>query len=68
MQSLILRCTLQRCNVDGTLEMKIEKCVLRNSSPCYYLTTKVYDETKPEDAWKKFDNFITKKKDGPSNA
>lgn len=68
MQSMVLRCTLQRCNVDGTTEMKLEKCVLKNSSPCYYVTVKVMDEGNPEDIWKKFDNFVTKKKGGgPQN-
>lgn len=66
MQNMILRCTLQRCNVDGTMEMKVEKCVLKNSSPCYYLTVKVIDEANPEDVWKKFDNFVTTKKGGSS--
>jgi hypothetical protein len=48
--------------------MKIDKCVLKNSSPCYYVTMKVVDEANPEDIWKKFDNFVTKKKGGPQNS
>lgn len=64
MQYMTLRCTLQRCNVDGTLDMKIEKCVLKNASPCYYLTVKAVDDANPEDSWKKFDNFVTTKKGG----
>lgn len=61
MQSLSLRCNLQRCNLDGSLEMSVEKCVLTNNSPCYYLLVKTNDEGKPEDAWRKFDAFVTKK-------
>ncbi len=61
MQSLQLRCNLQRCNVDGSIEMQIDKCVLANASPCYYLTIKNCDEDRPEDVWKKFDHFVTKK-------
>lgn len=67
MQSLHLRCSLQRCNVDGTVEMNIDKCVLANSSPCYYLMIKVREEDSPEDVWKKFDNFVTSKNKKPEN-
>lgn len=60
MQSLYLRCTLQRCNVDGSSVMSLEKCALSHSSPCYYMTVKENEEEHPEDAWKKFDHFVTK--------
>jgi hypothetical protein len=61
MDGLKLQCSMQRCNVDGTTEMKIEKCVLTNASPCYYLMIKVNDEDRPEDVWKKFNNFVADK-------
>jgi hypothetical protein len=62
MQSLSMKCNLQRCNVDGTLEMTLDKCVLVHASPCYYLCIKTYDEERPEDAWKKFDHYVAGKK------
>ncbi|MGC8764830.1 MAG: hypothetical protein ACP5QT_02985 [Brevinematia bacterium] len=61
MQCLYLRCSLNRCNVDGTKEMRLEKCIQANSSPCYYLIVKTEEETEPEEIWKKFDNFVANK-------
>ncbi|MEJ5285530.1 MAG: hypothetical protein ACP5Q5_10875 [Brevinematia bacterium] len=61
MKSLLLKCSLPRCNVDGTKEMNIDKCVLNNSSPCYYLIIKDEDGCEPEEVWKKFDNFVLNK-------
>ncbi len=61
MQSLYLKCALPRCNVDGTKEMTLEKCVLTNCSPCYYLIVKNEEQCEPEEVWKKFDNFVTNK-------
>jgi hypothetical protein len=61
MQSLQLRCSLQRCNLDSSAEMNIDKCILTNVSPCYYLMIKASDEGRPEDAWKRFDQFVARK-------
>lgn len=61
MQTLQLRCNLQRCNQDSSLEMDVDKCILANASPCYYLMIKVLDEGRPEDAWKKFDQYVARK-------
>ncbi len=58
MKNLVLKCSLPRCNVDGTKEMNIDKCVLANASPCYYLIIKEEDGCEPEEIWKKFDNFV----------
>lgn len=67
MQYMTMRCNLQRCNVDGTLEMKVEKCLYSNQngnscSPCYYLNVRVSEEGVPDDAWKKFNSFVDKNK------
>ena len=58
MDSLKLQCSQQRCNIDGTTEMKLEKCVLTNATPCYYLIVKANE---PDDAWKKFNSFVSDK-------
>jgi hypothetical protein len=64
MQTMILRCNLNHCNVDGTKEMQLEKCCLtRNEqtgviSPCYYLSVKITEEGAPTDAWNKFKGFV----------
>jgi len=41
--------------------MNIDKCVLENNSPCYYLIVKENEGVEPEDIWKKFDEFVNKK-------
>ena len=61
MQTLHLRCSLQRCNVDASRELNLDKCVLAHSSPCYYLLIRVEDEAEPNDVWKKFDSFVSDK-------
>lgn len=61
MKSLLLKCSLLRCNKDGTKDMNIDKCVLENNSPCYYLIVKENEGVEPEDIWKKFDEFVNKK-------
>ena len=61
MQNLVLKCSLPRCNIDGSKEMNLDKCVLNNGSPCYYLMVKYEDNCEPEDIWKKFDNFVVNK-------
>lgn len=62
MKSLLLQCNLKRCNIDGSKEMSIDKCILTNNSPCYYLLVKSAEETSEENAWDKFDEFVDKKK------
>ena len=64
MKALTLQCSLQRCNIDGSKELSIDKCILSNNSPCYYLLTKSDQETSEESAWDKFDDFLDKKKGG----
>lgn len=64
MQTMIMKCTLNHCNVDGTKEMKVEKCCLAVNaqsgtvSPCYYLNVKITEDGPPTDAWNKFKGFV----------
>jgi len=68
MENLVLRCNLQRCNIDGSTDMTLEKCVLNNNTPCYYLIVRKGSEDRPEDVWKKFDYFVTKNTKGSKKA
>lgn len=61
MKTLILRCALPRCNIDGSKELNIDKCILQHSTPCYHLIVKDGEDFEPEDAWRKFGDFVSKK-------
>lgn len=65
MKSLILRCQLKRCNVDNTEDMSIEKCVMNNGSPCYYLLSQQTDVLPEDMVWDKFNQFVIQKKNKP---
>ncbi|MFN4217251.1 MAG: hypothetical protein ACK4HQ_07630 [Brevinematales bacterium] len=58
MKHLVLRCNLMRCNVDGSEEMSLEKCVLRNDSPCYYLLYQSREDGHPDQVWQRFGSFV----------
>ncbi len=61
MHYLELRCNVKKCNIDGSTDMLLEKCVPSNGHPCYYLSVKTEEDDGREDAWKKFDSFVDKK-------
>ena len=61
MEKLVLNCTITRCNVDGSEKMSVDKCVLNNGSPCYYMAVKDAKLEPEDDSWKKFDSFVKKK-------
>ena len=62
MKSVILRCQLKRCNVDTTEDMSIEKCVMSNGSPCYYLISTQTDILPEDMVWDKFNNYVAQQK------
>jgi hypothetical protein len=62
MNGLYLHCSLQKCNIDGSKEMSIDRCILRNNTPCYYLLIKETSVAPEDEAWRKFDRFVGKSK------
>lgn len=65
MKGILLKCSLDRCNLDGTQDMNLDKCAITNGSPCYYLLIKNNADDPEERVWSKFDEFVNKSKKGP---
>jgi hypothetical protein len=45
--------------------MSIEKCVMNNGSPCYYLLSQQTDVLPEDMVWDKFNQFVIQKKNKP---
>jgi len=52
-KSIELVCLLDRCNLDGTDVMSLDKC-LKNGKPCYYLHVTEPKNDPNSEAWGKF--------------
>lgn len=66
---LSLTCRLDKCCIDGMMEMEIKKCITQNSkehpdtfNPCPYLGIHSETQFKKGDVWKKFGEIIDKSK------
>ncbi len=60
MRSIELICMLEKCNLDGSENMTLDKC-LKNGHPCYYLHV-TEEKIQPNDvAWGRFKENLNRK-------
>ncbi len=69
MNSIELRCRMDRCITDDTLQMELKKCITQNDKshpdmfhPCPHLSFSQVDIYKKGDVWKRFGDMIDKSK------